>query len=540
MKRLMLFLCCAALLCCLFTGCNQNPVSLSSAQPDGVPTNTVTKDTLALAYNKEDTLDPFSAQTQLNVYLSTLLYDSLVTLDDAFMPQPEMATVKQTDPTHLEATLKGNLKFSDGTAVTAADVVYSYNQAKNSENYKARLSGFSAADASGKTVTFTLRAADSYAAACLNFPIVKQGTATADAAKAPIGSGAYIYNADTATLTANTHAAHSPAFKTVTLRHLVSNASVLQALENGSIQYMFNDLSSGDIPRTTLENKAVDLTQLVYIGVNSKRALTDTAAYRKAISTALDRTAIAAAAYAGRALAATSPFHPKWKPASGLSCINAGSDAEAAASFLKQALAAPTAATTAPTGGTAVNTAKATGTATATTTTAATTATTAAKSAATTAAGNTAATTTAERALTLLYPSGNSCREAAIKMIVSQLAAAGITVNATPLAYDEYISRLKAGNYDLYLGEIRLTPNMDLSAFLQAGGSAAYGVQTGTEVSTAYAAFRDGSGTAAAFVSLFGEQLPYIPLYWRQGMAACAEQISDIAPTAYDLFQGLI
>ncbi len=525
MKRWVAILCCTVLLCCLLAGCNKTPAALSSALSGDAAADTPAADMLALAFNKEDTLDPFSAKTQLNICLSTLLYNSLVTLDADFMPQNAMATVEQTDTTHIKATLKANLQFSDGSAVTAADVVYSFNQAKGSDNYKTRLSGFTSAAGKGKTVTFTLSGADNYASACLNFPIIKKDTATTEAAKAPIGSGTYIYHADTAALTLNAKAADAGqvTIRTIALRHLVSNAAVLQALENGSIQFMFNDLSHGDIPRTTVQDKAVDLTQLVYIGVNGSRALLNTAAYRKALSSALDRTAIAAAAYAGRAHAATSPFHPKWKPASGLSCMNTGSDTDAAVSLARQALTAPTAGTTASAGGTTVGTtAKATSTA------------------STAATGTTSTTTaTAARTLTMIYPSGNSCREAAVKMMVSQFSAAGITVTATPLAYSEYMNRLKAGNYDLYLGEIRLSPNMDLSPFLRAGGTAAYGVNAGGDSSAKYTAFKDGSSTAAAFVTAFGEEMPYIPLYWRQGMVACADPISDITPSAYNLFDGI-
>lgn len=525
MKRSIAIVVSAMLLCCLFTGCDPTPADVSSAISDGNAATAPTADTMTLAFNREDTLDPFSAKTQLNVYLSTLLYDSLVTLDEAFMPQDSMATVKQTDATHVTATLKSGLKFSDGSAVTATDVVYSFNQAKASENYKTRLAGFVSATLKGQTVTFTLTAPDKYAAACLNFPVIKKDTATTQAATASIGSGNYVYNADTATLTLNTHAtgADTATMRTISLRHLVSSASVLQALENGSIQYMFNDLSDGDIPRTSAKDTAVDLPHLVYIGVNGNRALTNTPAYRKALSSALDRTAIAAAAYAGRASAATSPFHPKWQPASGLTCMDAGSDANAALSFAKQALASTAATSASATNGTAPTT-----TTTTTTTTAAT------------AAGSTGSTTAlTERALSMIYPSGNSCREAAVKMIVSQLDAAGITVAATPLIYSEYKSRLQAGNYDLYLGEIRLTPNMDLSVFLNAGGTAAYGVNTAGALSTKYIAFKDGTDSAANFVTAFGEEMPYIPLCWRQGMAAYDPSVSGITPTAYDLFKGL-
>lgn len=511
MRRLVAILCCAILLCCVFAGCSPTPDTSSDASVSDRTDSEQVADTATLAFNREDTLDPFSAKTQLNVYLSALLYDSLVSIGTDFMPQNSMAKVEQTDATHITATLKNGLKFSDGSAVTAADVIYSFELAKNSDHYKARLRNVKTVTAKGKTLTLTLQAADKYGVACLDFPIIKKNTATDKAASAPIGSGPYVYHADNATLTLNPHAGIKQAnIHTVTLRHLVSNASVLQALENGSIQYMYNDLSDGNIPRTTAKAIPVEQAQLVYIGVNSRRAPLSTAAYRKALSGALDRTAISAAAYTGRAHAATSPFHPEWKPTFGLSCIAAGSNTALATSLIKEAL---TATTTAPT--------------VTSTTTASTTA-------------STTAAATDERTLTLIYPSGNSCREAAVKMIVSQLGAAGVTVISTPLAYEEYLARLQAGNYDLYLGEIRLSPHMDLSILLQAGGAAAFGVDTSLSVVSKYAAFREGTEAAAAFVTAFGEDMPYIPVCWRQGMVAVSAALPDIHPTAYNLFKGFI
>lgn len=524
MKRWIAFFCCVVLLCCLFTGCGTPVAEFSADVNEHTDTTVPIAKTATLPFNHEDTLDPFSAKTQSNLQLSALLYDSLVIPDDTFTAKSRIVTIKQTDDTHISVQVKSGIKFSDGSSMSGADIVYSFEQARKSVHYKERLKGFTYAAANGKTVVFTLAAADNYSTANLCFPIVKQNTATDNAATAPIGSGAYVYQTKDASLKVNSHMTDAKKLpvRTIKLQHLASVASVLQALENGSIQYMYSDLSDGNIPRTSLKGVAVDLPRLVYIGVNGKRSLTNTAAYRKALSSALDRTAITAAAYTGRAKAAVSPFHPSWKPAKGLSCMNAGSDTKAALSLAKQALLATTTAATTGTGTTVF-----------TTTTKATT-TTDSKT-----TGSRKTTAKSARELVMIYPSGNSCRQAAVKMIVSQLAAANIKVKATPLAYKTYLKRLKAGKYDLYLGEILLTPDMSLTMFLQKGGAAAYGVDN-TTLYEKYVAFRQKATSAASFVVAFGEEMPYIPLCWMQGMAAYAENIPVKDPTAYNLFKGLI
>ena len=518
MKRLMTILCCTTILCCLFTGCTALPSEHSvSTHEDNKPVST-TADTATFAFNREDTLDPFSAKTALNVQLSALLYDNLVTPDAAFAVKSRIASVKQTDPTHITATVKNNIRFSDGTRLSAADIIYSFELARHSAVYKARLEIVQSAVQNGETVVFTLKTANKFAAANLSFPVIKANTDTKQAAVAAIGSGPYRYQKDDATLVPNTRRADAKvaAVRTIHLRHTVNMAEELQSLENGSIQYMYNDLSSGSIPRTSAKTTPVALPHLLYLGVNSKHRLLNHNTYRQAISAALDRTAVAAAAYTGRAQAATSPFHPDWKFASGLSCMSASSDTQKALAFIKKSSR-----TTKATKTTASDTAPTT------TTTAATSAKTGNK------------TTRANQALTLIYPRGNSCRDAAVKMIVSQLSAVNIKVTATPLAYKSYLKRLQAGKYDLYLGEIRLTPSMDLSVFLQKGGTAAYGINSAA-LQKKYTAFLSGDISAAGFVVSFGDEMPYIPVCWLQGMVAHDASLPILSPTAYDLFKGLI
>lgn len=512
MKRLLAVITCLAILC-VFSGCQEGGITPPSSTDPTADVGTI--DTLTLAYNKEDTLNPFAAKTEINLQLATLLYETPVNLSAAFMPQNALLSVEMPDPTRVVATVRAGAKFSDGTAVTAEDVRFSFEQAKGSANFAALLSNFRAVTVKGGTLTFTLASADNYAAANLIFPVIKRTTATTDAGKAPVGSGPYTYHPDTATLTANPYYGKQPTFPTVALKHLISDAAVHQAVENGSIHYTFDDLSGGDIPRTAMKDTAVDLTRLVYLGVNGTRPLTNSATFRRGLSAAINRTAIAANSYTGRAKPATSPFHPLWGVTGTLSASAATDDTVLAKSLIKKAAETPIA-TPPVTAATTV-----TGTTTAPTTAA------------------TSAPATGLRPLTLIYTAGNTCRESAVKTVVKALADCGVTVTPAPLSYAEYIARLQNGDFDLYLGEIQLSPNMNLSVFFRAGGAAAYGVNTASATATAYTALREGSGTPQAFITAFGEDMPYIPLCWRQGMAAYSKAFSSVTPSAFDPFNGI-
>jgi len=510
-KRLVAGICAVILLCVLCGGCRQNTDLGSSLSEDqnGAATSV---DTLALAYNKEDTLNPFAAKTEQNLQLATLLYETPVTIDETLMPQAALLSVQVTDPTHITASIRKGATFSDGTAVTAEDIRFSFEKAKESANFSAMLAVFSAVTIKGNTLTFALSAADTYAVANLIFPIIKRSTFTTDAGKAPVGSGPYIYNADTASLSANPHYGKPLSYKTVTLKHFVRETAVLQALENGSIHYMYSDLS-GEIPRTMAASAAVPLTRLVYLGVNGGRPLTADPAFRRAVSATLNRTALAANSYTGRANAATSPFHPSWKVTEMMSVASASDNTALAKQLLEQVLKNPT--TTAATQTTA-------------STTTATTATTV----------PTTVPPAGLRPLTLVYVAGNTCRESAVKTIVSSLTNCGLTVTPTPLSYTDYVARLQSGDFDLYLGEIQLLPSMSLTAFFRAGGTASYGIYA-AKTAAAYTAMRDGSGTPQAFITAFGEEMPFIPLCWRQGMAAYSKAFSSVTPSTFDPYDGI-
>ena len=77
-------------------------------------------------------LDPHAFNTGTNFVLLHQMYETLVTRDAKGRLQPSLATSwKMTaDPTVWEFKLRPNVKFHDGTALTAKDVVFSLQRAK--------------------------------------------------------------------------------------------------------------------------------------------------------------------------------------------------------------------------------------------------------------------------------------------------------------------------------------------------------------------------------------------------------------------------
>lgn len=139
----------------------------------------------------------------------------------------------------------------------------------------------------------------------------------------------------------------------------------------------------------------------------------------------------------------------------------------------------------------------------------------------------------------LLYSTENAFRKAAAELLEQQLEKAGVQVTLVALEFETYMSRIRSGNFDLYLGEIRLTGDMNLRPLLASGGSAAYGGASSGTAAQAYAAYLSGEQTLEEFIGTFVQDPPYIPLCWRSGAAAYSRAMSRVTPTAFDIYYGI-
>lgn len=469
-------------------GCSSaSDVSEPTSSDGEEPTLQDSPQTFAVPYSKEDTLNPYAATTEVNVNLAGLLYDSLTVIDDKFEPQPSLAaTVTATDVTHLTVTLREGAVFSDGSAVTAADVKASFDAARTAGNYQELLKNITAAaiDRASGSITFTLAKGDPNAAACLSFPVYKASTNTTAVGEAPIGGGVYVYTVgeNGAYLAANPYWKKPPEYTTVPLRHLPNSDSMYYGLASGNITYYYNDLNTGEVPRVSGASAKVDMNALVYLGINSERAALSQPAVRQALSKLADRDSLAYTGFTGWATAATLPFHPNWGGVQDAQPIFGEQDLAGAVDLLKDA-------------------------------------------------GQ------SKLKCELIYSLDSGNRGALVDTVRTQLESAGMQVTVTPLPYTEYLARLQSGQYDLYIGEIRLTANMDLDVFFDEG-DARYGIRADSPSAEAYRRYRAGEGTLQEFITAFSQDMPYIPLCWRCGFAAYDRRLLSVTPHGYDPYYG--
>ena len=197
MKRIMCLILALSVLCSL-SSCKASV----NKKPTGDTSQTESESSLGemrLLYSASDTFNPYTAGTEINRQLCLLLFDSLTRLDNNFETEYILAESVAVEGAVCIVKLK-NAYFTDGSPVTADDVVYSYNLAKNSVSEYAynlyEVSSVSAQDS--KTVIFNLSQYDRYFEKLIDFPVLKaqsdKNTDVDGRLLTPIGSGRYVVN----------------------------------------------------------------------------------------------------------------------------------------------------------------------------------------------------------------------------------------------------------------------------------------------------------------------------------------------------------
>lgn len=457
------------MLVCSLTACSTSTPQSDTQQPVTQESTTFLTDetNFKLSYSQSDSLNPFSCETLNNQVLGELVFDSLFTLDENFEVQPNIATdYKYIDEKTITVNLNSTTKFSNGKDLTAESVVNSFNKAKKSPHWSNGLKAISSASViDGSTVEFHLSYPNPNAHNLLTFAIAYSEN---DDKGYPIGSGKYKYNEGDGKVfleVNKTHSDFNPHITKITLINITSAESIENAVNIGNISYAVRDLSNSTNIRTQCNKKSVSLNNLVYLGVNSKRGITSNENIRKAISLAIDRETLVKTSYQGYAKSATSVFHPSSDLGKITQVFSENSDLSGA----KQAIAQSK---------------------------------------------------LKNKSLSLsLAVNESEAKQSVATYVKQQLESAGFSVKINKMKNKEYRKAIKNGNFDLYIGETKLSNDMNLYGFFSKSGATHYGIDIEKSQTTdSYRSYMNGEAEIGKFILDFSEELPFIPLLYRQGM----------------------
>lgn len=453
-----------------FSSCSTEKQSENSISAPSVKTTAAVEtdsSSFKLSYSKSDSLNPFSADTLNNQVIHDLVFDSLFTLDESYNLQPEIASgYNYSDSLTLKVTIPSGIEFSNGEKLMATSVVYSFNQAKSSPHYKNSLSAFSGASAESDTVVrFKLNYKNPNAHNLLTFAIA---SSKSDKHGFPIGSGRYKFGESDGSVFLelnNKHNDFKPHITKITLVNITSSDSIDNAINIGNISYAFRDMSSAAKTKITANKKAVNLNNLVFLGINGNSGITANENIRKAVSLAIDRDTLVKSAYRGYAKPALSVFNPVSSLGKQTAVFQSGADVSAA----KQAIAQ---------------------------------------------SGY------SDKELKLdILTNTNAEKTAAAQLIKQQLEEVGFKVTINREKNEAYHSKVKSRSFNLYIGETKLTGDMNLRSFFTNGGSTSAGINLSkSKTAKSYIGYLNSSNEIGKFILDFQEELPFVPLVYRQGM----------------------
>ena len=139
--------------------------------------------------------------------------------------------------------------------------------------------------------------------------------------------------------------------------------------------------------------------------------------------------------------------------------------------------------------------------------------------------------------VTLLLNADDSLRLRAGRSIGDMLTACGLKVNIVEVNSAQFKDQLKQGNYDLYLGQTRLSSNMDLTAFFANKGALNYG---GLADTTAYAMCLEALANQGNYYNLHKEVMDdgqLCPILFRSyAVYATRGLVTNLTPSRDNMF----
>ena len=497
MKRLTALLCALAL-CFSLAGCYEAEVpeeddfwAYAPEETGETEEPSAAAQVFTLPYLSSQTLDPVACPDGVQQVVGSLLYEGLFVLDERFEPQPLLCSSYSCSGNNLTYTfeLRDGVTFSNGAAFTSSDVLSTYRRARISDRFAARFANVASMRAGRGTFTVTLRQPDSAFPALLDIPIVKSGT---EKDPVPLGTGPYLFLTDSEgpclVRSENWWGDTPPVLERIELAGAKDADTAVYLFSARSAHLLTADLLS---ETTAASLSGVDLTDapttaMLFLGFNTANPALSDPALRVAMGRAVDRDTVAAAVLAGHARAAQFPISP-------LSPLYpAASEVPYAAGAYEDALTPAQDAGAPPAGAQPLE-------------------------------------------LTLLVNAESSFKTAVAEYLAKELTAAHVTVTPVFLAWNEYLAALESGSFDLWLGEVRLTADWDITPLVGANGALNYGKFANADVDAALRAFLSGEtpSSAEALCAKLAEQAPILPIVFKSVSVMTPEGlIEGVSPTA--------
>ena len=494
LRPLLSLLLCAAL---LLPGCSPQSAPASSQEGGGSSSQGGVSSgeavPFALAIYPDYTLHPVLAENRANLTLAPLLYEPLFQLDQQFQPQAVLCQSYSVSEDGLTWTflLRSGVTFSNGAALTGTVVADALNLARQEgSRYAQRLSCVVSITGEDNSVTIVLSRPNRALPALLDIPIAL------DDSQRPAGTGPYVLTETEGELSLTARAGWwqdkaLPA-QELALREIHKADDLLSAFSSGDVGLVDVDLMGTNAMGYSGSYETWDYatTTLLYLGFNTQSGLCADPQARCALALAIDRDSIAQTDYARHAVAAALPIHPASSLYQEELAQSVDYNPEQLVARLEE-LEVP------------------------------------------------------RRDLELLVNSENTAKLSAAQRIAYQLDAAGVPVALKSLPFEEFTAALQSGDFDLYLGEVVLTADFDLTALLSSDGALNYGRWQDSQFPALLSSFLQTEGSAReeaayALYQYLCQQMPIAPICFKNGSVLTQwGRLSGLSPVRGNVFYQL-
>ncbi len=459
---------------------------------------------MTIAVYSGEQVDPYTSQNRSNRAVVSLCYDTLVTLDNTYSPYSLIAEWV-VDGNRVSFILNDDATFSDGSRIRAEDCVYSFKCASTKNSVFAsrfeNISRYYAESAYVFTVVF--KTESRFNVNLLNIPVVKS---VGKQGGWYIGSGRYFYSYEDGIRLLRGRVdgryADGYEFTRIELFETQEASQLTYYFNYGQIHAAYADLSLGTIRyKGNVELVSFPTLDFVFAVINGKKEYLADAEISKAISYAIDRKGVCDEVFDGLALPAWHPFCPGWVKTQEAELSTDIYSVQTANSILLDS-------------GIGFR-------------------------------GTKRAWKKKEIVLKIICNTESVTKCEVAQYLADCLENIGFSTEVEILTWSNYVKAIENGNFDIYIGETVLAPNMDINGILSTGICKNYrtypeneqGISSLDILKDVTYDFYTGNADMRDVVAEFFECQPYIPLYYTEGALAVNRVIDgDFLPSENNIY----
>ncbi len=454
-----------------------------------------------------DTLNPIATKSKSVQKIMNIVYEPLFRIGEAMEAEAVLASsyTLSEDGMSITVNLKDGVKWHDGTNFTAEDVVYTLSRISSGSGLYSKIADkINSFTATGKSqVVITLRVPETNPAYLLTFPVMSaKAPYLTDMDFVPMGTGSYKFESmgGTEIVLAPNPAWHEDeaSKKKISVKILKDTSAVTEAFNVNELDAITSDQMSETSPKTNSRTEEVVSNNMVFLGFNASSPALAPANIRRAIGGFLDRKKILEQGAYGHGMAAALAVNPSsWAYQDTATPELTQDYAESLIvreGYVKE--------------------------------------------------GGVYHKDGAPLSLRLLVNVDNPQRASLADGVADSLSASGVLVAVEKIEYADYVRRIAADDFDIFIGETEVQPNHNPSAMIESQDN--YFNFDITELSaqmsrllgvTDKEIYKAGIGE---YMRKFYASPPYIPLYFKAESVIYGEYVSGTQkPTVEDPYNGI-